>query len=213
MAEPPPPSTIKNVLAMDDPQQMVAKLLWEIRELTTSMSVWVDNEEFPIAVFIAFNGIVTAWHITDWVWMSSRERRVILAKKYGFNYAETDTGIRKGLERLQEALVKDCRALYVCREIANGSKHMRRKKSDPDVKAKAEWHKALERVGVVDVGDYVMSMSITDGSETLDPIHWLIEAFGYWETLFRDEGWISNEKRLPDKIIRAAPQMLSCFAR
>ena len=55
-------------------------------------------------------------------------------------------------------LWQDCRALYVCREIANGSKHMRRKKADPDVKAKAEWHKAWEKVGVVNVGDYVMSM-------------------------------------------------------
>jgi hypothetical protein len=40
---------IQNVLPMDDPQQMVAKLLWEILELTSAMSVWVDNEEFPVA--------------------------------------------------------------------------------------------------------------------------------------------------------------------
>jgi hypothetical protein len=98
--------------------------------------------------------------------------------------------------------VQDCRALYVCREIANGSKHMRRKKADPDVKAKAEWHEAWEKVGVVKVGDYVMSMTITDGIETLDPIRWFIAAFGYWENLFRAENWIKNEKRLPDKIIR-----------
>ena len=78
---------------------------------------------------------------------------------------------------------------------------MRRKKADPDVKAKAEWHKAWEKVGVVNVGDYVMSMNITDGAETLDPIRWLIDAFGYWERLFRAEDWITNEKRLPDKII------------
>jgi hypothetical protein len=93
------------------------------------MSVWVDNEEFPVAIFIAFNAVVTAWHITDWLWQSSSERRVALAKRYNFAYAETETGIRKGLERFQNAVVEDCRALYVCREIANGSKHMRRKKA------------------------------------------------------------------------------------
>jgi hypothetical protein len=145
-----------------------------------------------------------SWHITDWVWQSHPERRGVLAKRYNFAFAETDTGLRKGLEKLQNAVVNDCRALYVCREIANGSKHMKRKKSDPDVKVKAEWHKALERVGVVNVGDYVTSMSITDGSETLNPVQWLIDAFGYWEKLFRAEGWITIEKRLPDKIIRAA---------
>jgi hypothetical protein len=41
MAEAPKPSEIKNVLAMDDPQQMLAKLLWEIHELTEAMSVWI----------------------------------------------------------------------------------------------------------------------------------------------------------------------------
>lgn len=203
MVEAPKPSEIQNVLAMDDPQQMLAKLLWEIRELTDAMSVWVENEEFPVAIFIAFNAVVTAWHITDWLWQSSSERRVALAKRYNFAYAETETGIRKGLERLQNAVVEDCRALYVCREIANGSKHMRRKKADPDVKAKAEWHKAWESVGVVNVGDYVMSMTITDGSEALDPIRWFIDAFGYWEKLFREQDWINAERRLPDKIIRA----------
>jgi hypothetical protein len=204
MVDAPQPSQIKNVLAIDDPQQMLAKLLWEIRDLTKAMSVWVDNEEFPVAVFMAFNAVVTAWHITDWVWQSGPERRAALANRYGFAYAETETGLRRGLEKLQNAIVKDCRALYVCREIANGSKHMKRKKADPDIRAKVEWHKALERVGVVNVGDYVMSMSITDGTEELDPIKWFIEAFGYWEKLFQEQGWIKNEKRVPDKIIRAA---------
>jgi hypothetical protein len=38
--------------------------------------------------------------------------------------------------------------------------------------------------GVVDVGDYVMDMSITDGTETLDQIQWFVDAFEYWEKLF-----------------------------
>jgi hypothetical protein len=72
---------------MDDPQQMLAKLFLETRELTDKMSVWIDNEEFPVAVFIAFNAVVTAWHITDWIWQFSRERREALAKRYNFAYA------------------------------------------------------------------------------------------------------------------------------
>src|SRR5579862_4975317 len=203
VVEAPKPSEIQNVLAMDDPQQMLAKLLWEIDCLTSNMSVWVDNEPFPVAIFTAFNAVVTAWHITDWIWQSGKERRQALAKRYSFSYAETDTGMRRGLGKFQNAVVQDCRALYVCREITNGSKHMRRKKSAPDVRAKTEWHKAWEKIGVVNVGDYVMSMTITDGAETLDSIRWFIDAFGYWEKLFQAENWIKEEKRLPDKIIRA----------
>lgn len=203
MAEPPKASELHNVIAMDDPQQLLAKLLWEIQQLTLAMSVWEDNEQFPKAVFIAFNAVVTAWHITDWVWESGTKRRKAIAKRYNFNYAETDTGLRRGLEKFQEAVVKECRDLYLCREIANASKHMKRKKADPDVKARAEWRTALEKVGVVNVGDCVMELTITDGDRRVDPIFCFIEAFGYWEKLFREQDWIKNEKRVPDKIIRA----------
>jgi hypothetical protein len=61
----------------------------------------------------------------------------------------------------------------------------------------------------VNVDDYVMSMTITDGSETLDPIRWFIDAFGYWEKLFREQDWIKAERRLPDKIIRANQQRIA----
>jgi hypothetical protein len=54
-----------------------------------------------------------------------------------------------------------------------------------------------------------MSMTITDGSETLDPIRWFIDAFGYWEKLFREQDWIKAERRLPDKIIRANQQRIA----
>jgi hypothetical protein len=203
MVDAPQQNQIQNVLAMHEPQHMLAKLLWEIRELTTNMSVWVDNEEFPVAIFTAFNAAVTAWHITDWIWQSSPEARAKLAKRFNFEYQETRNGIRTGLERFQEAVAKECRALYVCREIANGSKHMRKARVDPDVKTVAEWHKAIVRTGVVNSGDLVMSMNISGGNQEKDAIRWFIEAFGYWENLFRSENWISIEKRLPDKIIRA----------
>lgn len=55
MVDAPKPSEIQNVLAIDDPQQMLAKLLWEIDCLTTNMSVWVENEPFPVAIFTAFS--------------------------------------------------------------------------------------------------------------------------------------------------------------
>src|SRR3979490_2472783 len=89
------------------------------------MSVWVDNEQFPVPIFVVFNGAVTAWHITDWLWQSSAENRNKLAKRYKFAFTEgTPSGIGRGLERFQEAVAKDSRHLFICREIANGSKHI-----------------------------------------------------------------------------------------
>jgi hypothetical protein len=203
VVEAPEQSDIQNVLAMHEPQHMLSKLLWEIRELTSVMSVWADNDEFPVPIFIAFNAAVTAWHITDWLWQSRPETRAVLAKRFNFTHAETKNGLRVGLERFQDAMAADCRALYVCREIANGSKHMRKTKIDPDVKAIAQWHQAIERVGFVKPGDRVMGLMITYGQDERDAIKWFIEAFGYWENLFTAEKLITAEARLPDKIIRA----------
>lgn len=208
MTEVPKPSEIKNVFAMNEPQHMVSKLLWEIGELNSSQSVWEENGSFPTPIFQAWNTAVTAWHITDWLWASRTEIRSILANEFGFQYEETAAGIRKGLERFQDAVAAKERALYVCREIANGSKHMRRKKSDPSVEAKAIWRKAIEGAGLVVPGDLLLSLEITDGNETYDAVKWFIDAFGYWEVLFRKHGWISAGDRLPDKIIKACTRVV-----
>ncbi len=202
MIEVPKPSDIENVFAMSEPQHMLSKLLWEIDELTQSQSVWVDNETFPSPIFRGWNAAVTAWHITDWLWAAKPEIRSKLGTTHGFVFEETNSGIRKGLEKFQEAVAIRDRALYICREIANGSKHMRRTKSDPTIKAKAVWREAIERVGLVVPGDLVLGLEISDGDKTKDALQWFIDAFGYWENLFRDNDWISADMRLPDKIIK-----------
>jgi hypothetical protein len=67
MAEFPKPSDIPNVFGLNQPQHMLSKLLSEIFQLQTSLSVWTKRTEFPEPLFIAFNVAVTAWHITDWL--------------------------------------------------------------------------------------------------------------------------------------------------
>ena len=69
MVEVPKRSDIQTVFAMNEPQHMLSKLIWEIQRLTDAMSVW--NDKFPEPIFMAFNTAVTAWHITDWLWQSS----------------------------------------------------------------------------------------------------------------------------------------------
>ena len=68
----------------------------EIDCLTTNMSVWVDNEPFPVAIFTAFNAVVTAWHITDWLWQSSKERRQVLAKSISVHLRGNRYGHQEG---------------------------------------------------------------------------------------------------------------------
>jgi hypothetical protein len=65
MMEVPTPSDIQNVFALNKPQHMLSKLLWELDCLSNSLSVWTKRTEFPTPLFIVWNTVVTAWHITD----------------------------------------------------------------------------------------------------------------------------------------------------
>jgi len=204
VVEAPKPSDIPNVFGLNEPQHMVSKLYFEIQQLMDSLSVWTKSGSFPEPLFIAFNTAVTAWHITDWLWESREPTRALMKRRFKFDYNEwSQNGRNTGLDKFQDAVASDCRPIYICREIANASKHMRRKKIDPAIKAVAEWYPALEAVGHVKVGDLAMSLTILDGDERQDAERLFIDAAGYWENLLRAENLITAEARLPDKIIRA----------
>lgn len=203
--EAPRPSDIQNVFALNKPQHMLSKLLWEIEHLSSSLSVWTKRTEFPEPLFIVWNAAVTAWHITDWLWQSSPEIRAVLARRYRLNFTEgSKNALRDGLEDFQEAVAKDCRFLYVCGEIANGSKHMRKNKVDPEVTALAEWLPVIQAAGHVKPGDFILRLTIADGDHREDACRWFIKAFGYWEELFMKEKLVSIASRLPDKHIAGA---------
>jgi hypothetical protein len=204
MPQAPKPSDIPNVFAMNEPQHMWAKLAWELQHLTDCMSVWVDNGGYPEPIFRAFNTAVTAWHVSDWLWQFSAETRVKLKQRFRFSAKETQAGLRKGLKRFQDAVSGENRALYVCREIANGSKHMRLANPDPAIKALAKWDPAVEAVGLAKPGDLIMSLRISDGDREQDAVLWFIEAFGYWERLLTaEELFAIPPAPLPKKIISA----------
>jgi hypothetical protein len=204
MVEAPKPSEIPNVFALNEPQHMVSKLYFEIMKLMDSLSIWTERKEFPEPLFIAFNTAVTAWHITDWLWESRESTRALMKKRFKFDYNEWSfRGRNTGFDRFQKAIVKECRPLYICREIANASKHMRRRKSDTNIKAVAQWHPGIENFGHAKVGDLVMSLNIFDGEVQHDAQKLFIDAAGYWENLLRAENLITAENRLPDKIIKA----------
>ena len=204
MIEAPKPSEIGNVFGLHQPHHMLSKLLWEIYELTNSMSVWEESGSWPVPMFQAFNTAVTAWHITDWLWQSNLETRTALRKRYGIFEDETQKGLRKGLEAFQNAVAKENRSLYICREIANGSKHMRTTKREGKIRAMAKWDPVVDGAGLVKPGDLVMSLRVADGDAETDAEMCFINALGYWERLFNDEKLLVGKARLPDKIIKAS---------
>ena len=179
MVEAPKPSDISNVFGLNNPQHIYTKLVVEVNHFMTAQSVWTKNEPYPEALFVGFNVAVTAWHMTDWLWMSHIKNRTLFAKLYGVLHNETPSGLEKGLSRFQDAVAANRRSLYICREIANDSKHMRKKKPDPNIKALAEWHPAVEAAGHARVGDLVMSLSIFDGQTKWDASRLFIDAMGY----------------------------------
>jgi hypothetical protein len=202
MAEVPKPNDIPNVFAMNDPSHMWHKLAWELQHLTTSLSVWEDNDGAPEPLFRAANTAITAWHLSDWLWQSSPEVRKKLAKRFDLRLRETKKGRRDGLRRFQQALTENCKALKICREIANGSKHMRTDNPDEEIRALAKWDPVVEGVGLAEPGDLNLSLMVSDDGKERDAVLWFIDAFGFWEKLITSEHIMTQADRLPNKIIK-----------
>jgi hypothetical protein len=199
----PKPSSLTNVFGLDNPQHIYTKMMVELMRFQDASSVWTKNEPFPESLFIAFNLAVTIWHMTDWLWMSSPTARQILKKRYSLQFDEkTQSGLEKGLCGFQKAVRAERRSLHVCEEIANASKHMRRRKTDPSIKAVVEWHEVIEAAGHAHKGDLLMSLSIVDNGKKQDATLFFIDAIAYWEGLLRAQNLLSEDAILPQKIVK-----------
>lgn len=205
MPEQPKPSSLSNVFGIYAPQHIFTKIAVELWRFQDASSAWTKNEPFPEPLFMAFNLAVTLWHMTDWLWMSGPTNRQLLARKFGFTYEELKRGgLDKGLKAFQDKVRADCPALNICEEIANASKHMRRRTTNPNIKAAAEWHPAIEPIGNAKKGDLVMNLYIYNGAEKIDAGKLFIDAMGYWERFMMDNGLFSAADVLPQKIIPAS---------
>src|SRR5258708_31823149 len=111
------------------------------------------------------------------------------------------TALRGVLEEFQYAVAKDSRFLYVCQEIPNGSKHMRKNKIDPDITALARCLPVIQGAGHVVPGDLTLSLVIIDVDHEEDAARWLIKAFRYLEQVFTQEDLNSVQILLPAKAV------------
>lgn len=96
---------IVQTFGMDGSRHLLDKLDWEIKELEATSP---HNPER--LSYVAFNAVVTAWHLPDWIWedMTEAQRRTA-----GFN----------AFADLQAFGRNSCRAVFLCRQVATASKH------------------------------------------------------------------------------------------
>jgi hypothetical protein len=103
--------------ALRNSRDVLEKLRWELHNLFCR-----QRHDIVVCQYHAFNCAVTAWHVTDWLWQDiSPELR----------------GQLKGFGDFQDFVRKDSRALYLCYQVATGSKHclMTNKNTDPTISA------------------------------------------------------------------------------
>jgi hypothetical protein len=149
-------------------RDLLVKLRCEMGDISST-------ERFNVMgrLYIAFNCVVTAWHMTDWVWVElDQEKRERVQTCAGTKYKLLTTDPRP----LQEFARRHSPALKLCELLANGSKHCSLRNRNPHVSTKM-----TDGEGV----DYGNPVVIVDGKET-----WvgdvLCQAALWWETFLTD---------------------------
>jgi hypothetical protein len=168
---------------------LLSKLHWEIAGFRRSLHNR-HMHRWLLPAYHAFNCAVTAWHMTDWIWMyiSLGEQRE-LAAKHGLARAD--------LRDFQDAIAQESRALNACREICNGSKHreVTRKRADPHVRAGATWGELKASRKKAETA-YGVRWEITDRVGTRPALDVFSEAEDYWYTYlapYREDTFVPSE--------------------
>jgi hypothetical protein len=189
-----PPSGPTNVFLLATPHHMLVKLAWEIREFVNTIKTGETNPLNHAIAYRGFNCAVTAWHLTDWTWRyADGPLKQSLARASGFEQsvdASTEKGDFVDFNAFASAISRRCRPLHICRQIANGSKHMKLRSPDPNIRTEAQW-----------VPGAMYRLFIADGDERRPAEDVFKGAFYYWENLLSEVGlieakFISSEDRV-----------------
>ncbi|WP_316185955.1 MULTISPECIES: hypothetical protein [unclassified Bradyrhizobium] len=166
-----------NVFALATPQHLLIKLAWEIGQLRRSFEV-----EQPIAwthapAYHAFNCAVTCWHLSDWTWEAiDSQTKQVVAERLGARL--------RTLEDFQGALRTRHRALHICWQIANGSKHFRLRKTDVDIQTQNVWEYQPAMAGSMQAGEplgsYRYRLVLTDKGQPIEALALFEESEGIW---------------------------------
>jgi hypothetical protein len=164
---------LQKVFRLHTPMHLLSKLHWEIEGFRRSLHNR-HTHRWLLPAYHAFNCAVTAWHMTDWIWLyvSPEEQRELAAK-----HALAPSDLRS----FQEAMGKACRALNACRELCNGSKHreVTGKRADRHVRARASWGELTSSRKRAEPR-YGMRWEVTDKLGTRPALKVFREAEEYW---------------------------------
>ena len=109
---------------LSDSRDILEKLQWELDTLFCR-----QRHDIRVCQYHAFNCAITAWHVTDWLWLDiTPEVKARLEEK-------TQRKLNR-CEDFQTYVREACPSLVLCHQIANGSKHcLLEHKPDPNVSA------------------------------------------------------------------------------
>jgi hypothetical protein len=120
-------------------------------------------------------------------------QREFLANKYGLSNASDE----RKFEKFCDAVSGACEELHICRQIANGSKHMKLHRT-ATVKASAQWVPVIEPAGQLRPGDHMMDLRVTVGEKEITADWLFTRAFSFWERLlselgFAEPGYVTSD--------------------
>ena len=193
-ALPEPPN---KVFDLATPAHVYSKLLWELGNLKRSEAAEEKREDLRFdSAYHAYNFAVTAWHLTDWVWAASDAELKKYLSKY-FNGARME---KKG--DLFDAIATRFRAIHICGQIANGSKHyIATWGNDPAIEAKAHWIENNECAKPDDRVRFFFQKKLTvrDDAEGYRPaLDVFKEAVRAWDEMLGNWGFIEGRYIGPD---------------
>jgi hypothetical protein len=153
----PEPAQNRRVFHLSTPKDLFLKLDWELDNFRDVISGQPRTHlTHELAAYHVYNTAVTAWHLTDWTWNSlAEESQKQLANNFGFNMTNKSS---ENLKFFQQSLRKKSRALGICWEIANGSKHFENHKNSK-INAKTEWKAKIATAGEFRAGQPLQAFS------------------------------------------------------
>ena len=164
--------------ALRSPADLLEKLKRELERLQQDETYQSDH---------AFNFAVTAWHMTDWVHKDARQRDPTNPNPFGY----------KRIGNFQQFVRGDCRALGICDELANGSKHFEKHFESAPENKKTVLKTDASIVGGASLGVFkldvdrlagtVLIIRLT-GDESVRAEEVFAEAIAYWTEFFDKHG-------------------------
>lgn len=173
---------------INDSSDLLRKLEWEIQALRNA-----SKADLTVLCYHAFNAVVTAWHMGDWVWAAlTEDKRALLKDKDNINNrGEFRYWVRQTSQELA-----------ICREIATASKHFAIDQSPNEAiatVASARTEKVIGSDGMgIDTGSggsvvaRAWVLKVDDGDARREIIDVLEGAKAFWSQ-FMDDQEIAHE--------------------